>query len=263
MEGKQLSNKSTVFVITHKPYEKKIADQHFVLLQVGAEGKDHFCDFADDNGKDNISSKNKNYCELTGLYWIWKNCKNIDYIGICHYRRYFGSLISYAIKVVFGANYFLTKSNRLIKDLQENDIIVPRPCNYHGTSIREIYEKYHIIGDLMVAKDVIKNYYPDYYDSFVDIIETDKLIRYNMMFCRRELLDEYCSWLFPVLEKIEARLDISQYDDYQKRVFGFLSERLFNVWLKKKQLNVKYRYVINIEDPNCIIWWLGRKHAKK
>lgn len=42
----------------------------------------------DDTG-DNISLKNSSYCELTGMYWAWKNLRGVDVIGLCHYRRYF------------------------------------------------------------------------------------------------------------------------------------------------------------------------------
>ena len=40
----------------------------------------------DDEG-DNISQKNKTYCELTAQYWAWKN-EDADYYGFFHYRRY-------------------------------------------------------------------------------------------------------------------------------------------------------------------------------
>ena len=39
--------------------------------------------------RDSISNKNDSYCELTGMYWALKNLKNVDVIGLCHYRRYF------------------------------------------------------------------------------------------------------------------------------------------------------------------------------
>lgn len=79
---------SKVFVITHKECEIPKVEGQYILL-VGAENKSEAikCDFRDNTGE-NISEKNKNYCELTGVYWIWKNV-DADIIGLCHYRRFF------------------------------------------------------------------------------------------------------------------------------------------------------------------------------
>ncbi len=45
--------------------------------------------FEGDNTGDNISEKNRMYSEWSVIYWIWKNCKDAEYIGLNHYRRYF------------------------------------------------------------------------------------------------------------------------------------------------------------------------------
>ena len=55
--------------------------------------------------------------------------------------------------------------------------------------------------------------------------------RFNMFIMKRELADAYCAWLFPVLFELEARLDLSLYSAYDARVFGFVGERLLDVWL--------------------------------
>lgn len=79
--------KTKIMIITHKKfYEPK--SNIFIPLHVGKKGKEDLGYIGDDTGE-NISEKNPNYCELTGQYWIWKNIKDVDYLGICHYRRFF------------------------------------------------------------------------------------------------------------------------------------------------------------------------------
>ncbi|UNT93779.1 DUF4422 domain-containing protein [Allobaculum sp. Allo2] len=74
------------YIIMHKAFTPP-ADPSFVPLQVGFG---EYLGYLRDNTKDNIASKNKSWCELTGLYWIWKNDTESDWISISHYRRYFG-----------------------------------------------------------------------------------------------------------------------------------------------------------------------------
>ena len=69
---------------------------------------------------------------------------------------------------------------------------------------------------------------------------------------KKTLFDEYCSWLFSILFELEKRINISSYNLYEARVFGFISERLFNVWLEKQQLKVKEVPVINLEKVNWV-----------
>ena len=60
----------------------------------------------DDEG-DNISNKNKTYCELTAQYWAWKNME-ADYYGFFHYRRYF-HLIQMRIRKICGEILYMKK----------------------------------------------------------------------------------------------------------------------------------------------------------
>ena len=64
-----------------------------------------------------------------------------------------------------------------------------------------------------------------------------------MIITRKNIFDDYCKWLFDVLFEVEKRVDISDRDDYQKRIFGFLSERLIKVWLIKNEYKVKEQNV--------------------
>lgn len=75
-----------IYVMTHKAIEP-ISNDIYLPLHVGKKGKEDLGYPGDDTG-DSISEKNNHYCELTGLYWIWKNVR-CDIVGICHYRRFF------------------------------------------------------------------------------------------------------------------------------------------------------------------------------
>ena len=83
---------------------------------------------------------------------------------------------------------------------------------------------------------------------------------------RRDLLNSYCEWLFAVLFELENRLDISDYSTNDRRVFGFVSERLLDVWLETNHVNCTELPVVNLESqhwPKKILSFLKRKFIGK
>ena len=74
---------------------------------------------------------------------------------------------------------------------------------------------------------------------------------------RKELFYNYCEWLFDILFTLDKRIDISSYDKYQTRVFGFLAERLFNVWLMKNNVSLFEIKIVNIEKENILMKAVG------
>ena len=77
----------TIYVIAHKMFDYDLPKGYQPLF-VGAEFNANQRGYQVDNTGENISSQNKEFNELTGLYWMWKNT-NDEYIGLSHYRRYF------------------------------------------------------------------------------------------------------------------------------------------------------------------------------
>ena len=224
--------KTTIYIITHKKFdEPKLED--YKPLQVGFQND---LGYLRDNKKDNISDKNENYCELTGLYWIWKNDNESDIVGISHYRRY------------FSINNKIIDENSINEILEENDIILPKN-EYYKETVKEQYclnsgfEK-----DLKLLKDILKEKYPDYIEAYDKVMNQNYLSQFNMLICKKELYNEYCQWLFDILFELEKSIDLTQYNDYQKRIYGFLSERLLNVWVYKNNLNVKKLKILNTES---------------
>ena len=181
------------------------------------------------------------------MYWFWKNEK-ADYVGLCHYRRYFS-------KGNYGSSLEEKQASILTKNdyealLEEYDCIVPKKRNYYIETVRSQYEHAHVKSALDTVKQVIDELYPDYSNAFEVVMNRRRLHILNMFVMKKSLFDEYCKWLFTILFEVEKRVDISSYSVYEARIFGFLSERLFNVWLEKQQLNCKEVPVVFLEKQN-------------
>ena len=213
-----------IFVITHKQ-KPPLLNNVFKGFQVGSE-KNIENDYLRDNILNNISDKNPNYCELTAAYWLWKNFKKNNYIGLAHYSNSFHYvLVDIFLKIQTNRNYFF----------------VPKSIEF-GITIYEQYEKCHNSNDLDIVLSIIKKKHPDY-EKTINIFfhKQTNLIIGNMMICSKENWDNYHEWLFDILFELEKNIQISE-DSYQKRVFGFISERLLNLYLihnnkKIKELN--------------------------
>lgn len=206
-----------VIVATHKPYRMP-DDSAYLPLQVGAAGRPSFGFRCDDEGE-NISAKNPNWCELTGLYWAWKNLQ-AEAVGLVHYRRHFK-----------GAHGIAT-GDELNAALARADVILPKKRNYFIETTYSQYAHAHHAADLGVTRRILEERHPAYVKAFDAAMASTKGHRFNMFVMRRPVLDAYCVWLFDVLFELERRLDISTYTPYDARVFGFVSERLLDVWLE-------------------------------
>lgn len=211
-----------LIVATHKPYWMP-EDDMYLPLHVGHFAKKDIGLPGDDTG-DHISAKNANYCELTGLYWAWKNLK-AEYLGLVHYRRHF-SISSKGDR----KQRVLTKKQAETL-LKRSDIILPKPRNYFIETNYSQYAHAHHAIDLDTARKILSEKYPAYLNEFDASMKRTIGHRFNMFIMKRNLFDAYCAWLFDILFELERRLDISTYSVNDSRVFGFVSERLLDVWL--------------------------------
>ena len=219
----------------------------YLPLHVGAEGKSDL-GYAKDNTGDNISAKNPNFCELTGLYWAWKNLE-ADYIGLVHYRRYFTR------KEVHNCN---AKKDQILraeeweKILSAHPVVVADKRNYYIETNRSHYNHAHPSIGLDETERIMQETCPEYSAAFTTVMNRTWAHMFNMFVMRRDLFDAYCQWMFAVLFELENRLDISSFDAYNARVFGFVSERLLDVWLEKNQVAYKEQNVSFMESQNWI-----------
>ncbi len=229
-----------IYVATHKKFEIP-KEEIYIPIRVGAAlNKESFGYLRDDSG-DNISVKNKNFCELTATYWILKNDKS-DIVGLTHYRRYFFKK--------WKNNKISNIINRedIEKILNKNDIIVPNSTFIIKHNVEKSWEKTHMKKDYDECRKVISEKYPDYIEAFDKFGKGKFLFLCNMFIARKDIFDSYYNWLFDILFELEKRINIDDYDDYNKRLYGFLSERLFNVWLiKHNELKIKKMPVYNTD----------------
>lgn len=238
--------KIKIIIATHKQYWMP-RDEIYLPVHVGAEGKNLDLGYIKDNIGDNISLKNKNYCELTGLYWAWKNL-DTDYIGLVHYRRHF------CIKGAKGNKKEKILTRKQVENLiKDYDIILPNPRNYYIETNYSQYAHAHHAMDLDITRDIISELYPEYIQAFDRNMKKTTGHRFNMFIMRKNKLDEYCEWLFTILFELERRLDISNYNANDSRVFGFVSERLLDVWIETKEYKYKDIPYVFMEKQNWLI----------
>ena len=234
-----------VIIATHKEYEMP-KDKMYIPILVGAEGKKSI-GYKGDNTKDNISKKNPFFCELTGLYWAWKNL-DADYIGLSHYRRHFASS-KINKKDLFNSVLTLNEADKFFKDV---DIITPNKRKYYIENLYDHYKHTLHIEPLDITGDIIKEKYPEYMEEFDKLKKRTSAHMFNMFIMKKDKLNEYCEWLFDILFELEKRVDNSKYDSFHARFYGRVSELLFDVWLNTKGYPYKEVKVISMEKVN---WW--------
>ncbi len=239
--------KSKIIIATHKKYNFP-DNSLYTPIHVGKSINNNEFGYLADNTGENISNKNRSFCELTALYWAWKNnyFEKYDFCGLVHYRRYFSG------NEIFGDFSILSK-NDIETTMSNIDIIVPKKRNYYIESIRSHYNNAHYKEDLDALENIIKELSPEYLNAFDTIMKRRSLYIFNMFVMRKEHFNAYCNWLFELLFELEKRVEISNYDNYQSRIFGFLSERLLNVWIEHNKLSTKELKIINIEGENLLI----------
>ncbi|WP_195853061.1 DUF4422 domain-containing protein [Aerococcus mictus] len=214
-----------IVIATHKKYQMP-EDSMYIPLHVGAEGKrdsngnEIDLGYIKDNTGENISIYNDFFCELTGLYWAWKNL-SADYIGIFHYRRH------------FSMNKKILEYKQLKPFLGKIKLFVPKKRWYVIETLKSHYAHTHHLEHLDVTRNVISKKYPDYLKNFDKIMNRRWGYMFNMMIAEYDFINAYCSWVFDVLFDVFSNIDFSNYSVFEKRFIGRVSELLFNVWLNK------------------------------
>ena len=235
-----------ILVATHKKYPMP-QDSIYLPIHVGKELSTLALPWIGDNTGEHISSKNPNYCELTALYWAWKNL-DADYIGLAHYRRHF-ALHKPKIFCKDKFPYIITSTDIEVI-LKTTSVILPKQRNYFIETNYSHFIHAHPAESLELTKKILEETYPDYLTAYEQVMNRTKAHRFNMLIMKKDIFDTYCDWLFDILFQLEHRLDISSYSDYNKRIFGFISERLIDVYLEANQIDYKELPVLFMEQEH-------------
>lgn len=246
--------KVKVLVAAHKNY-KMPSDPMYLPVFVGKEIHPEINHtFQGDNTGENISKKNPYYNELTAIYWGWKNL-DLDAMGLVHYRRYLSMSHNKSLDTVLS-------TEQVEKLLNKYDIILPEKRKYYIETNKSHYLHAHEREPFYIMESIVKKDYPEYSESWDKVMNRTWAHMFNMFIMKKKPLNEYCNWMFDILSKVEEQTDISSYSTYEKRVYGFLSELLLDIWLDHNTeysvTEVKYVFM---EHTNWLI--KGGKFLKR
>lgn len=255
-----------ILVCCHKPLEFFPSYDYYLPIHVGKALSGNDLGVVGDDSGDNISSKNKTFCELTGMYWAWKNLKDTDIVGLCHYRRFFD--FHQQVKSGFPHTSFPVElfnsldtsiPEAVFTNVSHGKIIVAKPLHYRYP-LMEVYCTHHYSDDFRTLQCVIRETQPPkVIDAFFkSILQSNRFHHYNMFIMRWRDFDEYCSWIFPILFNIESKINISNYSVEQKRIFGFMAEYLFNTWLELHKERTIETPVIWLNDGHDNLQYYSR-----
>lgn len=233
-----------VLVATHKKVNVNIPE-YCRLIQVGSALHDRIDGYLqDDAAEPNISAKNESYCELTALYYLWKH-SDADIKGLFHYRRCFynGQPLKCnrcrVQKRAESVRKFCITEEQIKEYLANNDAIVEIPYFPGLWDARHDLEQFCYPHDIEKLDKIIETYYPEYLESYLSVMKSHHLSYCNMIIAKKDIIDEYCEWLFEVLGRCEKVIEIDGYDAEHKRIYGYFAEVLMNVYLRKNQIREK------------------------
>ena len=207
-----------------------------------------------DNDGENIHEKNPRYGELTALYWIWKNYKGNENIGLCHYRRYFIDR-SNNVYLPYQWNSKSLDVNKsqvrsaLKKWNSDADIVLPKAVVLLNTVETE-FLKYHNGQDLISMRSILGELHPQYLPSWDKFMGGNTMHLFNMFITTPILFNSYCKWLFELLFRFDELDRVARPNIYQGRIDGFLAERLLNVYVMHHALRVRQIPIVYIGDKN-------------
>lgn len=198
--------------------------------------KAEMADMIGDDTGENISEKNPSYCEMTAHYWIWKNVKDAEYVGLCHYRRYFGVDISEGNIELLMRGY---------------DVMMVEP-SFYMDSVYAYFAKFVGAENMTILAEVMKRQCPDYFGTLERLCDGVTFHPFNMLICRKGLFDQYCEWMFSILGACEKIIKPSPYTN-ARRALAYMAEMLTSVYFIHRGLRIKTVPYYKIEDGQRVL----------
>lgn len=232
-----------IYIATHKEFCPPDMDI-YIPLWIGLPENNKY-GYQDDKQMPSISWLNPKINECTALYWMWKHVR-CDYIGLVHYRRYF-------VKNKKKGQQRILNAEDIAVLLKDYDIITAPKSVFFMPVAEQLeitIERDAYLCGMKLIRRVIAERQPEYLSAFEEVMKGNVIFPCNMMITRKELFDNYCKWLFSIILEAAEEIDISKYDDYSKRIVGFMAERLFTVWLMRQALKIKEMPVYITETVN-------------
>lgn len=260
--------------VTHTPNKNDYMVDNPLLVDVIA-GADYQTKPADprmsrDNDGENISAKNKTYCELSTQYWAWKNI-DADYYGFCHYRRFLtllpvseelkskrderGQISSPILNKYTVKKLGLDRSEEMEKFVEQYDCVLPVKQDLSKLPTpkgvkKSVYE--HFAGhdrmfmhaeDLNTLMEVLAEKFPEYKEDAQQYLGHSEFWGFNCFILKKEWFEKLCEFEFGILFELEQRVDTRLYNRQQSRIYGFMGEILsciFFYHLQKTHPELKF-----------------------
>lgn len=243
-----------IFMCCHNRYEK--VPPLCEPIQCGAALNSKMSGTVYDDSGDNISQKNREYCELTAHYYAWKNvCA--DYYGFCHYRRFFAvkgrTKHPYIAKgkLSENANKLLGTEIDLREIIESCEVVAPENEDM-GLPVREHYctSANHYAEDLTLFLEILNEKAPNLIKTAEKYLSQNKQYFCNMFIMSRERFFEYCETLFPILEEFDRRKTL--HGDFQSdRTDGYLGEIFTGIFISHYEKEGRKIKKLPRLDINC------------
>lgn len=259
-----------IYVVCHKSVHIPKCE-YLLPIQVGAALNKKIKGILHDNEGKNISEKNPDYCELTGLYWAWKNSQ-ASYIGLFHYRRFLNfkpdSLPKYLDDwkhyyhldtltgdVLEKIGYYDDSISQIVNDF---DIVIPKKSNLLYRNRPTYYSEfaYYFRKELDYTFGVVKEFFPNYEDAIEESKQSPYGYHCNISIMKKDIFNEYCTFMFTVLDKVYEDIREGKLLTEKKRLIGYLAEYLTGIYI----LHKKDVYKIKELDGVTFNYTDGKKH---
>lgn len=227
------------YIVTHLP-DRIVGNRNFAAVYCGAAADTKPPGTLSDILKDGTRLVNRRWSELSAIYRIWQDGPRSDIVGFSHYRRFLSFDKDHRAPIIQISRNDLEASEALLWDAEainkvsRDYYIVPKPEPLRRTII-EHYTRYHSIHHYELAAKIAIQRFPDIAPQFELHKKENALYSNNLFFLPWSDFCELCEFWFSILHTFCEEISWPLGNHYQDRDVAFLSERLFDAWIRAKQ----------------------------